>query len=214
VDSTSTLESAEQRDATNSSPDDVTVTTELTTPLAAAGDSCPNCGARMATDQRYCVECGERRTGGGLRDALPRTQTTTVAAAAAPAWRPRMSANSNLIAGIATLLIAMGVGVLIGRSGDHSNKSANTPVQVVTVPAGGAAATTATGAAGSTATPGASTTSKSKKSTKAPKQTASQQTAAKAHVKLPPPVVKVGGKCAKGAKGCQGGKFTGGFFGG
>jgi hypothetical protein len=124
-----------------------------------------------------------------------------------------MSANSSLIAGIATLLLAMGVGVLIGRSGDHSSKSSNAPVQVVTVPAGGAAGTAATGTAGSTATQGSSTTSKSKKSNGA-KKTASQQTAAKAHVKLPPPVVKVGSKCTKGAKGCQGGKFTGSFFGG
>jgi hypothetical protein len=124
-----------------------------------------------------------------------------------------MSANSSLIAGIATLLIAMGVGVLIGRSGDHSSKSGNTPVQVVTVPAGGAAGTAATGAAGSTGTTGAPTTSKAKKS-KGAKTTATQQTAAKAHVNLPPPVVKVGSKCAKGAKGCQGGKFTGSFFGG
>ena len=38
--------------------------------------------------------------------------------------------------------------------------------------------------------------------------------AAKSGVKLPPPVVKVGSKCDKGAKGCQGGKFTGNFFGG
>jgi hypothetical protein len=163
----------------------------------------------MAPDQRYCIECGERRTGGGLRDALPRTQTTAVAAA--PPRRPRMSANSSLIAGIATLLIAMGVGVLIGRSGDHSNKSANAPVQVVTVPAGGAAGTATTG---TTATTGASTTSKSKKSKGATKKTAAQQTAAKAKVKLPPPVVKVGSKCATGAKGCQNHKFTGNFFGG
>jgi hypothetical protein len=167
----------------------------------------------MAPDQRYCIECGERRTGGGLRDALPRTQTTTVAAVPPRRSRMVMSANSSLIAGIATLLLAMGVGVLIGRSGDHTSKSSNAPVQVVTVPAGGAAGT-ATTAAGSTATTGTSTTSKSKKSKGATKPTAAQQTAAKSHVKLPPPVVKVGGKCPPGAKGCQGGKFTGNYFGG
>ena len=41
-----------------------------------------------------------------------------------------------------------------------------------------------------------------------------QETAKKNGVKLPPKVVKVGQKCEKGAKGCQGGKFTGNFFGG
>src|SRR5258705_1513449 len=82
-------------------------TTELTAPpVAASSERCPNCGAGMAPDQRYCIQCGERRTGGGLRDALPRTQTT--APAAAPPRRARLSANSSLIAGIATLLIAMG----------------------------------------------------------------------------------------------------------
>ena len=31
--------------------------------------------------------------------------------------------------------------------------------------------------------------------------------------KLAPATVKVGGKCQNGEAGCQGGKFTGGFFG-
>ena len=29
--------------------------------VAAGGDQCPNCGASMAPDQRYCLECGHRR---------------------------------------------------------------------------------------------------------------------------------------------------------
>src|SRR3954454_5814879 len=105
---------------TLSTPPEARDTTELTTSIATATDRCPNCAARMAPDQRYCITCGERRTGGGLRDALPRTQT----AAPAPdrrrerAW---LSPNSSLIAGIATLLLAMGVGVLIGRSGEHGH---------------------------------------------------------------------------------------------
>ena len=184
------------------------VTTELSAPLTTTSDKCPNCGARMALDQRYCLTCGERRSGGGLREALPRAQTAPVAAA--PAHRSRLSPSSSLIAGIATLLLAMGVGVLIGRTGDNSGKSGNAPVQVVTVPAGGAAAGTAAAAA--------VTTTKNSKKTKASKKASSaateaQKTAAKSGVKLPPPVVKVGQKCQKGAKGCTGGKFTGSFFG-
>src|SRR6476620_12033140 len=93
-------------------------TADLTAPLATTNtDRCPNCGTQMAPDQRYCIDCGERRTGGGLRDALPRTQP--VAAPAAPRPRPRMSPSTSLIAGVATLLLALGVGVLIGRSGDN-----------------------------------------------------------------------------------------------
>jgi hypothetical protein len=31
-------------------------------PLGPEGDSCSACGAPLAADQRYCLECGERRT--------------------------------------------------------------------------------------------------------------------------------------------------------
>ena len=186
------------------------VTTELSAPLTATSDKCPNCGSRMALDQRYCLTCGERRSGGGLREALPSARTTAVAAA--PAHRPRLSPSSSLIAGIATLLLAMGVGVLIGRTGDNSGKSGNAPVQVVTVPAGGAGAATAAAAGAVSATTKSS--KKTKASTKASTAaTDAQKTAARSGVKLPPPVVKVGQKCQRGAKGCTGGKFTGSFFG-
>ncbi len=52
----------------------------------------------------------------------------------------------TLIASIGVLLLAMGVGVLIGRSGGSSSSGAAAP-QIVTVPAA------ATGAAGTTTTP-------------------------------------------------------------
>jgi hypothetical protein len=170
----------------------------------------------MAPDQRYCINCGERRSGGGLRDALPRQQTVATAAAA-PAPRARgawlSSSSGSLIAGVATLLIALGVGVLIGRTGDHGTpaSSARQPVQVTL--SGGTSTGTTTG----TSTTASSTSSSAKHHAKAAKPkaaTALQKTAAKSGVKLPPPVVKVGGKCTTGAKGCTGGKFTGNFFGG
>jgi hypothetical protein len=206
MDSLSTIEIDGRRESTTSSPDHET--TELTAPLvAASSERCPNCGAGMAPDQRYCIQCGERRTGGGLRDALPRTQATP--AATVPPRRARLSANSSLIAGIATLLIAMGVGVLIGRTGDHSSKSAgNAPVQILRVPASGAAGTAVTGGT----TTGTSTKSASKKSKTAHSRGPSKTPAA-TKAKLPPPVVKVGSKCATGSKGCSKGKFTGSFFG-
>jgi hypothetical protein len=194
-------------------------TNELTAPLAAPStDRCANCGARMALDQRYCLECGERRSGGGLRDALPRAQT--VAPAAAPR-RSRMTPNSSLIAGVATLLIALGVGVLIGRTGDDNGggKAAATP-QIVTV-SGAAAGAGATGATADTAAADSSTAAKKAKARKKAASKAKvsgassiDATAKKNGVKLPPKVVKIGQKCEKGAKGCQGGKFTGNFFGG
>ena len=188
----------------------------LPTLAAATGtDRCPNCGAQMAPDQRYCINCGERRSGGGLRDALPRTQT--VATTAAPT-RTRTtwfsSSSGSLIAGVATLLIALGVGVLIGRTGNHNTPAAaRQPVQVVTV-AGAAGSGSTTGTSTTAGTTSSSSTKHSSKAAKTKAPTALQKTAAKTGVKLPPPVVKVGSKCTKGAKGCQGGKFTGNFFGG
>lgn len=173
----------------------------------------------MAPDQRYCLECGERRTGGGLRDALPRAQT--VAAAVSAPRRSRMSPNSSLIAGVATLLIALGVGVLIGRTGDEGNGKATTP-QIVTVSGAAAGAAGASGA--TTDTAAASGSSAAKKASAKKKAAASKakvsgasavdETARKNGVKLPPKVVKIGQKCEQGAKGCKGGKFTGNFFGG
>ena len=196
---------------------------ELPAPLAATSTNrCPNCGARMAPDQRYCIDCGERRSGGGLRDALPRAQATVTAARTGTGRIGGWSPNASLIAGVATLLIAMGVGVLIGRSGHTTAATpAAAPVRVVTVGAGAGAATTSSAtAAGTGSTSSAAKSSKKhrrKASSSASTSTGGgdiQKTAAKNGVKLPPPVVKVGGKCTSGAKGCQGGKFTGNFFGG
>jgi hypothetical protein len=190
---------------------------DLTTPST---DRCPNCGAQMAIDQRYCIVCGERRSGGGLRDALPRSP----AAAPAPPSRKRaaMSPSTSLIAGVATLLLALGVGVLIGRAGDHGATAKSSTPQVVTVAASPAAntsgaSTAATAAASTAAAKRASRRAKkraAKSSSKVSGASSVEATAKKNGVKLPPKVVKIGQKCEKGAKGCQGGKFTGNFFGG
>jgi hypothetical protein len=201
----------------------ITTTTleELQGPFAATtSDRCPNCNARMARDQRYCIECGERRSGGGLREALPRTQPATTAAPAKA--RRRVSPNASLIAGVATLLLAMGVGVLIGRSGhgDPAPTRSASP-QIITVPsATGTTASGTTHAAAATAATAKAVKHKrakvvhAKTAKTSTAQTDIQKTAAKSGVKLPPPVIKVGQKCPKGAAGCQGGKFTGNFFGG
>jgi hypothetical protein len=180
--------------------------------ITPAGEQCPACAAPMAGDQRYCVECGERRGQPRLpyMDGRPRT------AAAAPSPRrsllPRTSSGTALIAGIATLLLAMGVGVLIGRSGNAGTTASAPAVQVLTVP-GAAAPTAAAGTsttgtstlpAGATATAGDKAAPKKSTSTtsSAPTSTPKSKT---------PPVVKLGSK-GKG-KGFKDGKFTGDFFG-
>ncbi len=104
----------------------------------------------MAEDQRYCLECGERR--GAMSSVLlggPPVSTQAAAPPATPPSPPRDSRGADtprgsavtVIAGVGVLLLAMGVGVLIGRSGG-SKPSAPAAAQVISVstaPASGAA---------------------------------------------------------------------------
>jgi hypothetical protein len=197
---------------------------------APVSDRCTNCGASLASDQRYCVNCGERR--GKPRFAFgPRAQqtveTTTEVVERGPR-RPRPSSGSTLVAGIGTLLLAMGVGVLIGRenTNNSNNRVAGTPpVQVVTVGGGGGTGTGAAQAPTSTnTTPSSSSThGKSSKTGAVKKVVVTKQVAAKAtqaanHVlgggqNLAPSTVTTGQSCSTTQAGCQGGQFTGNFFG-
>lgn len=116
-------------------------------------DPCPSCGAAMAADQRYCLSCGERRAEArldfleilGRREPVPAGMAA--AATTAPAARDR--ANVTVIASIGCLLLAMGIGVLIGNSGGSDNAAVPVaaPAQVIRVQGGGtaAAADTSTG---------------------------------------------------------------------
>jgi hypothetical protein len=172
---------------------------------AAGGELCPSCGAQVATDQRYCIECGERQ--GASRFSLPDTRASAAPPPASPRRRRlQPSSSAALIAGVGTLLVAMAVGVLIGRSGNQTNAAAP-PVRVVTVP--GAATGTA---AAATATPDASTATKAAdKSKQSQKSKSTSSTAKPAAVKTPPPTVQVGSPGH--GKGYKNGKFTGDFFG-
>jgi zinc-ribbon domain len=128
-------------------------------------EPCPHCGTPLALDQRYCLECGAPRTylSGMLLERLrsPAGQTfnqppqppgpggpvEALASQISPGSSAWQRGNAlTLIASIGVLLLAMGVGVLIGRSGGSSAAGAAAP-QIVTVPA------VATGAASTTATP-------------------------------------------------------------
>src|ERR1700694_2118800 len=69
--------------------------------LAALREQCAACGAAMATDQRYCVECGERRGPArvGLLDrSAQRDRARGTPAARRAPRRARASVNSTLIA--------------------------------------------------------------------------------------------------------------------
>lgn len=197
-------------------------------------DACPNCGSSLLPDQRYCLNCGHRRGDPRLpfmdavvfMDAAKQPQPAAVATTPAPApdRRPFMSANASLVAGIATLVLAIGVGVLIGRSGDSGSNAAAPAPQVITVGGG-----TETASAGSKANEGGATVGGSGgKSKSATQQKAKQKAstgksgASKATeevfepapgVKIAPPEQQLGGKCDPSVAGCNSkGEFEGNFF--
>jgi hypothetical protein len=140
-----------------------------------------------------------------------------------------MSGSGTLIAGVATLLLAMGVGLLIGLSVNKAPAPAAS--KVVVVPSGGASSGTASGTpttgaaapgAGATSA-GATSATRSHHATSSTSKSGSTAKAALAKA-LPPKlkvipkqlqssVKKVGQACSSGP-GCTGGKFTGTFFGG
>jgi hypothetical protein len=196
--------------------------------VAAGGEQCPSCGHAVASDQRYCLDCGQRcgeprlpfMNAVTFMDAMKKPS----AAAAAPPSKPkqrRMSPNAALIAGVGTLLLAMGVGVLIGHSGSHSAAS-STPAapQIIKVPAaGGAETATATGGDKAAGGGGGGKTKGKKQNTASLKKEAETQAGAEevlkpsGNVKLPPATVKPGSSCPSGTTGCKHGEFTGEFFG-
>jgi hypothetical protein len=170
------------------------------------GDQCTSCGAPLAPDQRYCVQCGQRRG----QSQLPVAQPAAAPALAREPRGPRLSHNAALIAGVGTLLLAMGVGVLIGRSGEKSPSNASAAPQVITVGGGGTANTAA--AAGAKAGKAAKAKSTGKKASAAQAQKAADKIKGTS-LKLPKKSVVTVGSPGTGP-GYQHGKFTGNFFGG
>jgi hypothetical protein len=216
--------------------------------LGGGNESCPNCGAQMAADQRYCLNCGHRRGDPRLpfMDAVVFMESMGAPAAggAAPpppptaqgSPSPRWNANAALIAGVATLVLAIGVGFLIGRSGHETSTQAAAPIKVIEVGGGGGGEATASSEETAEAT--TTTTSKAKggakkaggggtkgKGTGETKENAeigshgaSKATEEVLHtegdVKLAEPEQKVGGSCEQGTAGCSSsGEFNGNFFG-
>jgi hypothetical protein len=190
----------------------------------------------MLADQRYCLECGHRRGDPRLpfmdavvfMDAAKAPQPAVAAAAtAAPPSdrRPFMSANASLVAGVATLVLAIGVGVLIGRSGDSGTNAAAPAPQVIRVGGGETETASASKAGEGSATIGGKGGGKSKSATKTKakeKASTGKSGASKATeevfepapgVKIAPPEQQLGGKCDPSVAGCNSqGEFEGNFF--
>jgi hypothetical protein len=177
----------------------------------------------MASDQRYCLNCGQRRGDPRLpfMDAVVLMDAVNrpAQAPAPPAKKKRrsgVSPNAALITGIGVLLLALGIGVLIGRSG-HQEVAQTSSAPIVIHSGGGEAEATAS--KGKTTTGGGAANAKTKKQKEAAAKAAEAHPAAEEiikptnGVKLAPPTVKPGDKCESGAAGCENGEFTGNFFG-
>lgn len=214
-----------------------------------SNESCPNCGAQMAPDQRYCLSCGHRRGEPRLpfMDAVVFMESMSApsGAGATPPPPPapadhdnRWNANAALIAGVATLVLAIGVGFLIGRSGHAGSTQAAAP-QVIKVEGGPGGGEETAAAATEEPTGAKEKGGGSKGKKKGGKSAIKVEDTGKATKKAEANVqegehgqseavekvlhtesgveleteVEVGGKCKAGAAGCEGGEFTGNFFG-
>lgn len=182
---------------------------ELSRPtVSSAGAHCAACGAPLAPDQRYCVECGQRRgpTRPPFLERVGQPQQESSSSSPPPRRKPRIHPNTALIAGIGTLMLAMATGVLIGRTSAPAS-SKDVPVQYIAAPTGSTPSTTSTTPSSSEGGSGGGGGHSSSKASPA-------NVAAKILKGKPPPkaVVKVGTP-GKGA-GYQEGHFTGKFFGG
>ncbi len=214
--------------------------TEVHAPIAGGGDNCPQCGSALAKDQRYCLVCGARRGDPRLpfmdavvfMDAVkhphPGDEGEGAKPAPAPSKRPLLSANASLVAGVATLVLAIGVGVLIGRTGDNGGSEAAASPQIIRVGGGGGeveeestGSATGSGKNKNTGNSGGSkgdtaTKEKAKDKTKVESNGAPKAVneVYESDVPLAEPDQKIGGKCEKDQAGCsKSGEFDGSFFG-
>jgi hypothetical protein len=227
--------------------------TDPTTPSVPGGsiiafeerDSCPDCGASMAADQRYCLACGHRRgdppppvlgavnsmdfadAGGGPGRTLPPPPSRQGSRGRSP--------NSALIVGVATLILAVGLGFLVGRAGHEGGSSANHGPERITIESGGEprapearsephteSAPMPGGGSGheSAESPGRATESKHPSEPESllevEEETARRITQEQLHAKVPlaKPTAKLGESCKQGTPGCgKSKKFNGVFFG-
>jgi hypothetical protein len=109
--------------------------------LGGHGEPCGECGAPLASDQRYCLNCGARRSDPRVdyRRYMQRSDGAAPAQAAEaapgspggeePPKQQRDYAPLAAVAGIAVLGLMLLVGVLIGK-GDNSTVSTPPPVVV------------------------------------------------------------------------------------
>jgi len=100
-------------------------------------NTCAQCDAPLADDQRYCLECGARRNGA----RLPFNEIARPAEAPPPAppadRHPQGVTAGMAAAGVAIAVLFLGVGVLVGRAG--SDDGAQVAAKPTILRLGGAA---------------------------------------------------------------------------
>jgi hypothetical protein len=99
-------------------------------------DRCQVCSAELTPEQRYCVECGTRRGKPRFTAPKPPPQGSHTALVTASAPAGRLSGNAGIAAAVVILLLALGVGFLIGDAASS---------QTIRVTVVGAAASSAKG---------------------------------------------------------------------
>jgi hypothetical protein len=111
--------------------------------LGEPGEPCARCGAPLAADQRYCLECGARR--GPLPFSPP--PPAPVPEAPEPASEPRSEPITPSMAaiGVGLAVLFLGVGVLVGKAGNDGGSDVASKPTVVTVAGGAPAAGAASG---------------------------------------------------------------------
>ena len=118
--------------------------------LGEHGEPCAECGAPLAADQRYCLNCGARRAAprvdfgqyvnaGGSKGAAPPAAPAATGAEGRD-WTPIVA-----LGGLVALGLMLAVGVLIGKDGNGGG-SETTPAPIVNVGSDtGGGSTTASG---------------------------------------------------------------------
>lgn len=162
--------------------------TDINRPLLGEPNApCRTCGSPLAADQRYCLQCGARRAEARLPflDILaqrtpPVAGPTAGGRSAAPpsgSWLGRLSTNATAVAGVACLVLALGVGVLIGGLGQDGSTASAAP-QVISVGSAVPAPAVAPATAPSTVAP-AATEATDGATTAAPKDTTKSKSSKK-----------------------------------
>lgn len=133
---------------------------------AAIAEACSNCGSVLAADQRYCLNCGDRRAEARLdfidilsEDASDRATTAVLPTAAVAAGSEKTGAegwvrnHAGILSLAAVLLLTLATGTVLGSvldgSGSSNSKAAKPQVIKVEGAAGssGDSAATDSGAA-------------------------------------------------------------------